>query len=147
MSPGESALNLVLGLHLASTLIMVGVIWYVQLVHYPLMSRVPPVRFLEFHQQHGRRTGWVVVGPMVVEALTAGLLVLPAFPGLPTPAAFAGLALVVLIWLSTFGVQVPLHRRLSAGFDPSAHLRLVRTNWLRTVAWSVRGALVVVITT
>jgi hypothetical protein len=30
--------------------------------------------------------------------------------------------------------------RLSTGFDPVVHRRLVRTNWIRTAAWTVRGA-------
>ena len=38
-------------------------------------------------------------------------------------------------------VQVPLHRRLQGGFDAAAHRRLVRTNWLRTAAWTLRAAL------
>ena len=29
-----------------------------------------------------------------------------------------------------------------AGFDAEAHRRLVRTNWVRTVGWSLRSALV-----
>jgi hypothetical protein len=30
--------------------------------------------------------------------------------------------------------------RLSTGFDPVVHRRLVRTNWVRTAAWTARGA-------
>jgi hypothetical protein len=43
--------------------------------------------------------------------------------------------------VSTFAVQVPLHARLAAGFDPQAHRRLVLTNWWRTAAWSLRSLL------
>ena len=56
-------------------------------------------------------------------------------------AVWAGLALLAVIWLSTALVQVPLHRRLQGGFDAAAHRRLVRTNWLRTAAWTLRAAL------
>lgn len=53
--------------------------------------------------------------------------------------------LVLAIWVSTFVVQVPLHGRLVRGFEISVHRRLVRTNWLRTAVWSVRGVLALLI--
>jgi hypothetical protein len=137
--PAGSAAQLIVWLQLAASLVMVGVIWYVQLVHYPLMARAERQGFSDFHRQHSRRTGWVVIGPMVVEAITSTLLVVPGVATVPRPAAAAGLALVVLLWLSTFAVQVPLHHRLSRGFDAAAHGRLVATNWVRTVLWSARG--------
>lgn len=132
-------------LHLAATLTMVGVIWYVQLVHYPLMSRVAPGSFAEFHREHSRRTGWVVVPPMLVEAATAVLLVVPGLATVPRTLAAIGLALVVVLWLSTSLIQVPLHRHLSQGFEAAAHDRLVAGNWVRTAGWSARGVLALVI--
>jgi hypothetical protein len=42
-------------------------------------------------------------------------------------------------WLSTWVVQIPLHNCLAAGFDSEAHRRLVKTNWMRTAAWTLRG--------
>ncbi|CAN0455051.1 unnamed protein product, partial [Phaeothamnion confervicola] len=35
------------------------------------------------------------------------------------------------------------HRALALGGDDRAHRRLVRENWVRTAAWSARGAVVV----
>ena len=55
--------------------------------------------------------------------------------------AVAGLALLATIWISTAAVQVPLHRRLAAGFDHRLARRLVRTNWTRTLAWTARSGL------
>lgn len=57
-------------------------------------------------------------------------------------AALARLALVVIIWCSTFALQVPCHNRLAGGFDTRIHRRLVRGNWLRTIAWSLRAVFV-----
>jgi hypothetical protein len=36
-----------------------------------------------------------------------------------------------------------MHRRLEQGFDLAAHRQLVRGNWIRTIAWSLRGLLAV----
>ena len=52
------------------------------------------------------------------------------------------LVLVGVIWLSTIFVQAPLHGRLGGGFDAGLHRRLVVSNWVRTVAWALRGLLV-----
>jgi hypothetical protein len=35
-------------------------------------------------------------------------------------------------------LQVPCHRTLERGFDPAVARRLVATNWIRTVCWSLR---------
>lgn len=55
--------------------------------------------------------------------------------------AWAGLALLTLVWASTGLWQVPAHRRLEDGYDARIHRRLVYTNWVRTITWSARGVL------
>ncbi len=128
--------------HLAATLFMVGVIWFVQVVHYPLFSRVGPEKFSLYSEAHSRLTTYVVGPPMLVEALTALLLVFQRPEGVPLAAALIGLALVVAVWLSTALLQVPRHTTLGSGFDRRAWTGLVLSNWVRTVAWSARGGLV-----
>lgn len=119
----------------ATTLFMVGVIWFVQIVHYPLFSRVGQSVFSEYERHHARRTGWVVVLPMLLELVTAIAIVLVRGGAL----AWCGLAMLAVIWGSTGLLQVPAHRRLGGGFEANTHRRLVKTNWVRTVAWSGRG--------
>lgn len=129
-------------LHLAATLFMVGVIWFVQVVHYPLLARVGTSGFALYEQDHTRRTGWVVAPPMLAELVTAVLLLWVRPADVPLWTAGAGLALVVVIWGSTWAVQIPCHDRLTRGFDPAVHRRLVATNRFRTAVWSLRGLLV-----
>lgn len=126
--------------HAGATWFMVGLIWFVQVVHYPLMGAVPPHAFSAYSNAHQRRTTWVVGPPMLLEGGTALLLGWTprgAFEG--KTLGWVGLALLTLIWVSTFAVQVPLHARLASGFDRAVWRRLVGTNWLRTIAWTVRG--------
>lgn len=126
--------------HLVATAMMTGIIWFVQLVHYPLMDGVAEKGFARYEARHTAWTG-VVVGPlMVVEMLTATGLALAPPAGTAIPAR-AGLVLVLFIWTTTALIQIPLHRTLSRGFDAVAHRRLVRSNWLRTAAWSIRVGL------
>jgi len=131
----------VLLLHAAATLYMVGLIWFVQVVHYPLFRAVGREGFAAYEKAHTRLTGWVVTPPMLVELATAVALALWRPAVLPTAWVWISLALVVAIWLMTASLQIPAHRRLLAGFDAGVHRRLVRSNWLRTAAWTARGAI------
>lgn len=133
--------QLLILLHASTTLFMTGLIWFVQVVHYPLFAGVSQERFAEYEVAHTQRTGWVVGPPMLVEMGTAIALVLWRPEAIPTLAAWMALALLGVTWLSTLLQQVPAHRELLSGFDAASHRRLVRTNWIRTVAWTIRGGL------
>ena len=139
MTPG--LLTLAFVVHLAATLAMAGLIWFVQVVHYPLFAGVGADGFRPYAAEHGRRTTWVVAAPMLAELATGLLLAWrrPAWVG--AGAAWGGLALLAVVWASTGLLQVPRHAELARGWDARAHRRLVRTNWIRTAAWTARGAL------
>lgn len=128
--------------HLAATLYMVGLIWFVQIVHYPLFARVGEGGFPLYSEAHSRLTSYVVGPPMLLEAGTAFLLVFTRPEGVPLSLVIVGLALVAAIWLSTVLLQVPRHTALGSGFDRSQWQGLVGTNWIRTAAWSARGLVV-----
>ena len=131
-------MTVVIILHAVSTIALFGLIWFVQLVHYPLFLHVGPNAFVGYEARHQRRTTFIVLPLMGVEAVTSLLLVI--FP----PDAnlqwltWSGWGLVVLIWLSTFLIQVPLHRKLERGPDSETVGKLVGSNWIRTVCWTLR---------
>lgn len=132
--------------NVAATLFMVGVIWVVQVVHYFLFDRVGAAGWAEYHAAHTRLMGGVVLLPMVVELATSGLLALRPPAALSGGAGlallWAGAVFAVLTWAVTFFVSVPLHERLSHGFDAAACRALVSTNWWRTVLWTAHGLVV-----
>ena len=74
-------------LQLAAALFMTGLIWFVQVVHYPLFSETGSSAFVHYEQQHVRRTSWVVIPPMVLEAATAAALVVSPAAAFPLPLA------------------------------------------------------------
>lgn len=128
--------------HAGSTLAMVGIIWFVQVVHYPLFERVGKEGFAAYSEAHSRLTGYVVGPPMLLEAATALGLLFWRSAEIPSLAVWSGLVLLAAIWVSTALLQVPRHSRLARGFDAASHRLLVLSNWLRTALWSARGALV-----
>jgi len=138
-----NATGLLLHSHLAATLFMVGVIWFVQVVHYPLFAKVGASDFAAYEKEHVRRTGWLLMVPMLLEL---ALSVWAAW-FLGGWMAWTGFGLIALIWITTWSVQVPAHRRLESGFDPMICKRLARSNWWRTAAWTFRGGVALAMTT
>jgi hypothetical protein len=126
--------------HAAATWAMVGFIWTIQVLVYPTMGRVPVSAFAAYEQFHQRRVVAVLAPFAVTEVIAAAAL---AFvdTGVPTQLWLTGGALLAALWISTGAFYAPLHGRLAAGFEPALHARLVRANWARTIAWSVRGVL------
>ena len=127
-------------LHATPTLYLCGLIWFVQVVHYPLYAGVGANEFVAYEREHCRRTNRVVLVPMLAELMLAIWLWRSAPDELQLWAAL-GAALVAVVWGSTFLLQVPCHNRLARGRDDAAIARIVATNWLRTAAWSLRSVL------
>jgi hypothetical protein len=125
--------------NLAGTALMVGFIWTIQVLTYPMMQSVPAEGFVAYELMHRNRVTAVlaVLAPLEIVA-TAGVVVL--VEDVPGWLSIGAAVLLFAIWLSTLLYYAPLHMRLSTGFDPVVHRRLVRTNWIRTAAWTVRGA-------
>lgn len=130
--------SLVLLANVAATAFMTGVIWYVQVVHYPLMAGWPHDRFGDWEVLHRQRTEWIVMPVMLVEGAAAAALLLRRPRGVAGGFAWLAAALLAGVWASTFLLQVPCHARLSLGWDAEVHARLVATNWIRTVLWTAR---------
>ena len=84
-----------------STLTLTGLIWFVQVVHYPLFAEVGRADFRAYEREHRRRTGWVVGMPMLVELATSAALVLRPPPGMPVVVTVIGLAVAGAIMAST----------------------------------------------
>ena len=79
--------------HVFATLAMVGLIWTIQLVHYPLMAEVRN-GFVNYHDQHCARIAWLVGPLMGVEALTGLLLLYERPPGVGQVPVWVGFLLI-----------------------------------------------------
>ena len=78
---------------LGSTLPLVGLIWLVQVVSYPLFLRVGRADFATYHEAHARLITYVV-GPLMLAELAASFAwVATPDPSLPRSIAWIGLVL------------------------------------------------------
>lgn len=139
-------------LHLAVTWYLVGLIWTIQRVHYPSMAFVDPhpERAVQAERQHCDRIFWIVGPTMLIEgALAAALLFVNLWLNGIDPKTWIlpalGIVLLLVIWISTAIIQMPLHNQLLKQPNPTAQQRLVNSNWIRTVAWSLRGLVALLI--
>lgn len=134
-------MNIIFIIHVVITLLITGMMWFIQLIHYPLLKLVGGDSFQTYESAHTRLAIFIVVSLMVFEAITGVLLLIWHPQAVSIPQIWLGLGLLAVIWLSTMFLQVPQHHILAKGFDAKAHHFLVQSNWIRTLAYSLRTAL------
>ena len=123
-------------LHLAITSALIGLIWTIQIVKYPGFRYVLTENFAAYHDHHARSITWVVL-PLMVSEL--GLVSWLAWENDFTWQHLIPLLLVIGIWASTFLIQVPLHQRLTERKEEADIEKLIRSNWIRTILWTLEG--------
>ena len=118
---------------------MVGVIWTVHVVHYPLMAFTGPEHSAAYQRRHVRQISLLVVPLMSIEAIAA-VAIFIAQPGM---LSLVGVLLLVGIWGVTGAMSVPAHDRLQFGYRREPFELLMRSNFMRTALWTARGGVAV----
>ena len=127
---------------------LTGLIWLVQLVHYPGFLLVGKDSEASYQRHHTRSISWVVIPLMLTELVFAlWLLSIPFLFQVLSYLSYAAFACLVLIWLVTFTGAVPLHRKLQEqGYEREVIQKLLKLNWIRTVGWTFRTLLLFLLT-
>ena len=126
--------ELLLKVNFISTSVMVGVIWVIQLLHYPSFHFINEKKYIEFQHFHMQRISFIVIPVMLIE-LASALLLSYFFRSSLT---IILLALLLGIWGITFIFFTNMHQKLTNGYEPSIVDKLVKINWSRTALWSLR---------
>ena len=129
--------------NLVLSFIAVGLIWTIQLVHYPSMKYIPKDRFSEYHNFHSIRISILAIPLMFAELVTSIILLYQNLNNAIQTIVLVNLILVLLIWLSTFLIQVPLHNALSKEKNIEKLSKLIFSNWIRTILWTARSILMI----
>lgn len=130
--------------HILCTFSLLGLIWLVQVVNYPLFAYVGET-WRSYHEFHLHAITLVVMVPMVLELITAILLLRWHRPVTSLANAIFGLILVIAIWLVTMLMSVPAHDGLQPNFNTSQHEKLLFSNGIRSVLWSIRSVWIIII--
>tara|TARA_B100001741_G_scaffold307521_1_gene302481 strand:+ start:485 stop:922 length:438 start_codon:yes stop_codon:yes gene_type:complete len=113
--------------------VLVGVILITQIVNYPLFKYVK-TDFTGFHKKYVKKIGFVVAPIMIIEVIIISGIILRDFNNNLIQLITI---LLLIIWTSTFFIQVPIHRQLSLGVKKKLNL-LVYSNWVRTICWILK---------
>ena len=123
-------------LHLIATSVMVGVIWVIQLVHYPSFHFVELKQYTTFQRFHMARISYVVIPAMLTELFTLILIVISMDQ--IDNLVLASAILLIFIWLMTAVFFSGVHQKLTLGYDQTVVDKLVKLNWGRTLLWTLR---------
>ena len=129
-----------LAMHLALASIMVGVIWVIQLVHYPSFRFTDKEKYVSFQIFHMRNISFIVVPVMILEFLSGLLLVL--YHSNHESLLRISFILLLIIWLVTALFFAQIHQKLSKGYDETLVRNLVSLNWIRTLLWTIRTIII-----
>ena len=127
-------------LHLIATSVMVGVIWIIQLVHYPSFHFVELKQYTAFQRFHMSRISFVVIPAMLTEIFTLILIVISMDQ--IDSLVLASAILLIFIWLMTAVFFSGVHQKLTLGYDQTVVDKLVKLNWGRTLFWTLRLLLI-----
>jgi hypothetical protein len=130
-------------LHLISCWAMVGVIWIIQLVHYPAYRFIDASQFTQYQLFHSNQITYFVAPMMLMEfASSVWMLYLALQTRTNLTWQIVSFVLLLIIWGLTFFKIVPLHSQLQFGKDSSMIEQIIQLNWWRTILWSARSLLI-----
>ena len=127
-------------IHSIATSVMVGVIWIIQLVHYPSFHFIELNQYTTFQRFHMSRISYVVIPAMLTELFT--LIPIIISMDQVDPIILASALLLIVIWLMTAVFFSGVHQKLTLGYDQVVVEKLVKLNWGRTLLWTLRLLLV-----
>ena len=128
--------NFVLLGHLIFTSIMTGVIWVIQIVHYPSFHFIEKEFYTAFQKFHMNKISIIVIPIMLAELITGMMLFLDKSS--KSPFLIISFVILVLIWLITGVFFSKAHNELIAGYQELVVNQLVAMNWIRTLLWTLR---------
>ena len=106
-------------------------IWIIQVLHYPFFQYIDLKQFSQSMVFHQRAISYLVIPLMLLELIVTIYI-----------ANYYVLTVVLGIWLSTFLIQVPLHKKLLQKKDLLIIAKLTKSNWIRTILWTLKLVIV-----
>ena len=128
-------MNTLILLNFIVSLTMLSIIMVTQIVSYPLFLNLDEKIFTSYHSEYVKRITIIVMPIMIIElALTIMLYyMLDGF------LSQIFLISIVLIFISTVIIQVPIHNKLKFSYDEHLAKKLIKTNWIRTFLWTIKA--------
>ena len=142
--PGIDRLRIswVVLVQLVVTMLMVGMIWTVHIVHYDLFPLVGTDSWDAYEHAHVDRIGKVLFGPWLIEGLCV-LVLLLAHPVRLRILALVSAFLMLFILIDTAAFSAPAHGVLLDHWDQQTYDELMVVNLIRAWLWTAKGAVAI----
>ena len=121
---------------LFTNLIMVGISLITHFVTYPSFKLIKSSSFSEFHKNYTNKMLFIVAPVMILELISSLLLV--NFDKSDNNLEIGLLITLMLIWLLTFFIIVPIHNKLTVNYNKDLNQKLIKYNGLRTILWMIK---------
>jgi len=126
---------------------MVGVIWIIQLVHYPAYRYIDALEFTQYQNFHSTQISYFVAPVMLLELASGAWMFYQLTQSKNNLSiAITTFLTLLIIWGLTFFKIVPLHNQLVSGKNLVIIEHIIQLNWWRTILWTLRGLLLLKLT-
>ena len=123
---------------------VLGQIWFVQIVIYPLFALVGEADYLHNQRFHSKHILFPIILPGFAGFVLPLALAFLAPPSLPVWLIGANIAVGLVSFLDTVLLEIPRHVRLTrAGKSPQVIGELIRYNWPRTISITIQAILAI----
>ena len=112
---------------------MLGLILTTQIVSYPMFLKVEN-NFSVYHMNYVNKISTIAAPFMIIELLLSLFLVFL----IESYASVGAFLIMVLIFLCTFFIQVPIHKKLKNNFNILLCNKLIKANWIRVFLWLLK---------
>lgn len=132
--------SVVLLIQVFTTWIMLGIFWFLQLVHYPIFNKIKD-GFVQYERNNLKRSALLVPPIMVIDLITNIMALVYETNDFYLSLISTALVLNIITSLTTFLFQMQVHQKLSIQFSKESLERLCGTNWIRTILWTCKSGI------
>ena len=135
--------NAILILNIIIAILMSGIIWYAQIVYY-LFRFIGRNNFALYKKEYDKKVLPLGILLMISDLASGSMLIFFNQSGLDI-LYLINLMLIILIIMITFLIEVPAHLSLESAFTNSKYKRLLNTNLIRAIIYTIRVLLLIFI--
>jgi len=130
---------MVLIINLTAAAFLAGLMWFTQIVHYPLFTFIEKKSFIGYSIHQLKKTNYLFYIPMLVEGAFSILFMFDYPSTISSVVPFLCLCISTAVWLVSFGKIAPLLDKLNdEGLDAEIVEQLVKLNRIRTICWTLK---------